>query len=268
MRQFDALVTMNDAISPTWKALGFTWPSDLEPPKPGQFFTFRPSALAPGDSGLLRRPLAFAGFEKGRALALYQIKGRGTAALASLPSGSVVDLLGPLGSAFTPPDPDEAAILVGGGIGLGPILFLHHNLENTLGPDRTRLSLGFRGAAQIPNIPEAILARSLGLAQIATDDGSVGFHGRVASAIESLLSKKGNSRRRYYACGPSPMLAAIVKLAKAEESPTQVSVEQWMACGVGACHGCVVPSSSGGYLRACIDGPVFDAEALDWEALS
>ena len=274
MRQFNAPITINEIISPSWKMLGFDWPADLEAPKPGQFFTFRPSVLHPGDSGLLRRPLAFAAFDGSRAFALYQVRGRGTAALASLATGTSVDLLGPLGNSFTPPGPDESAVLMGGGIGIGPMLFLHSWILDSGKSCGDRLAaglslfLGFRSSAQIPSIPEPGMARALRSAFLATDDGSAGFAGRVVEAVRDRLPAPGGIEQRYYACGPAPMLAAAAALAVRNSKPAEVSVEQWMACGVGACFGCVVPARAGGYLRACADGPVFDSRALDWEALA
>ena len=273
MRQFDARIAINEIISPSWKMLGFDWPADLDAPKPGQFFTFRPSVLHPGDSGLLRRPLAFAAFDGNRAFALYQVRGRGTAALASLVTGNSVDLLGPLGNSFTLPGPDKSAVLMGGGIGIGPMLFLHSWIldsgktsGNSLA-EGVSLFLGFRSSAQIPCIPEPGMARALRSAFLATDDGSAGFAGRVVDAVRDRLPMQGAVEQRYYACGPAPMLAAAAALAERNSKPAEVSVEQWMACGVGACFGCVVPAKAGGYLRACADGPVFDSQALDWEAL-
>ncbi|MCX7027761.1 MAG: dihydroorotate dehydrogenase electron transfer subunit [Spirochaetes bacterium] len=267
MRQFEALIATNETISPTWKALSFAWPPDLSIPEPGQFFTFRPSTLMSGDSSLLRRPLAFAAFKDNKAFALYQVRGNGTRALASLCTGSSIDLLGPLGTPFSLPEPDEAAILVGGGVGIGPMLYLHHCLQNAKIAGDIKLFLGFRSAAQIPVIPQASMAKALASAFLATDDGSVGFSGRVAEALEAQLATEGQRKRRFYACGPVPMLSAVASLAKREGNPAEVSVEQWMACGVGACYGCAVPSISGGFLRACVDGPVFDSQTLDWEAL-
>jgi dihydroorotate dehydrogenase electron transfer subunit len=279
MRQFDARITTNEDISPSWKILGFEWPSELAVPRPGQFFTFRPSLLSSGDSGLLRRPLAFAAFESGRAYALYQIRGSGTTALAALAPGLPIDILGPLGTAFRLPEPGESAVLVGGGIGIGPILYLHDRILDSgkalegNPPADLRLFLGFRTAAQIPRIPLSSLAGALGSAILATDDGSAGFAGRVTDAVRKNMGQAGTDqtavdRRCYYACGPAPMLSAVALMAAQTACPAEVSVEQWMACGVGACYGCVVPAAAGGYLRACADGPVFDALALDWEALA
>jgi dihydroorotate dehydrogenase electron transfer subunit len=163
---------------------------------------------------------------------------------------------------------------VGGGIGIGPILNLYRRiLDSRMGPGadpcgKINLFLGFRSATQIPRIREPRLAEALGSALLATDDGSAGFHGRVTDAVMNGVSPEDTATGRYYACGPAPMLSAVAHLAARNSRPAEVSVEQWMACGVGACYGCVVPAAAGGFLRACTDGPVFDALTLDWEALA
>ncbi len=275
VRQFNATITINRDLSPSWKMLGFVWPGDLPPPKPGQFFTFRPKALEPGDSGLLRRPLAFAAFVDGNAYALYQIRGTATKALAASTEGSSIDIIGALGNAFPLPHDDERSILLGGGIGIGPILFLHGILASPDSPvaRKPALFLGFRSAEFIPDFSAAstaglrLIAESLEVARIATDDGSKGYAGTVMGALaaeKALLDSRSRLSPHLYGCGPEPMLAALDLFALAHGFPAHVSVEQWMACGVGACYGCVVPAAKGGYLRACADGPVFRSGDIAW----
>lgn len=275
MRQFDTTITFNREVSPSWKILGFAWPSELPAPEPGQFFTFRPKALEPGDSGLLRRPLAFAAFAEGKAYALYQIRGRATRALAAGEEGSSLDVIGALGNSFPLPLENEKPILLGGGIGIGPILFLHILLASLDPPAERRpeLFLGFRSAASIPDFSTqrppglSILSESLSKARIATDDGSRGYAGTVmgAMAAENAASEaRQRNRTHFYGCGPEPMLAALNAFAGARALAAHVSVEQWMACGVGACYGCVLPAAKGGFLRACADGPVFGSGDIAW----
>ncbi|MDP2791377.1 MAG: dihydroorotate dehydrogenase electron transfer subunit [Rectinemataceae bacterium] len=275
MRQFNTTITLNRDVSPSWKILGFAWPGDLPPPAPGQFFTFRPEALEPGDSGLLRRPLAFAAFAEGRAYALYQIRGAATKALAASEEGSSLDVIGALGNAFPQPLPDEKPILLGGGIGIGPILFLHSLLASfdTPAAGKPALFLGFRSAAFIPDFSAPspaglhLISESLAEARIATDDGSRGYAGTVMGALaaeRAALEWQSIHKPHFYGCGPEPMLAALDAFAGAQGFPAHVSVEQWMACGVGACYGCVVPAAKGGYLRACADGPVFKSGDIAW----
>ena len=286
MRQFDATILINREISPSWKALGLAWPKEAGRPRPGQFFTFRPKALEPGDAGLLRRPLAFAAFSGEAAFALYQVRGSGTRALAAACEGSALDIIGPLGKEFPLPLDDEKPCLLGGGIGIGPLLFLHAALSAMNRPfgASPSLLLGFRSKTFIPDFSAALeaspvldsdgragletLLESLSLAKIATDDGSRGYAGTVMDALGAEPAAgigSGAPRPHYYACGPGPMLAALDALARAEGVAAHLSVEQWMACGVGACHGCVLPSAKGGYLRACADGPVFAAGAIRWK---
>ncbi|HWR11790.1 MAG TPA: hypothetical protein VN445_08210 [Rectinemataceae bacterium] len=280
MRQFDATITINHDVSPSWKILGFEWPKDLPPPAPGQFFTFRPKALEPGDSGLLRRPLAFANFADTLAYALYQIRGSGTKALAAMTEGESIDIIGALGNSFPLPQTGEKPFLLGGGIGIGPLLFFHSRLQE-LRLDRAQspcLILGFRSSGFVPDFRAALalpadnarlglqkLSDSLSMAAIATDDGTRGYAGTVMDALGAEIAGAASGGRHYYGCGPGPMLAALDAFAGAEGSIAHVSVEQWMACGVGACHGCVLPASKGGYLRACADGPVFASGDIMWK---
>lgn len=284
MKQFEATIRVNRNISSSWKVLGFEWPRDLPSPEPGQFFTFRPKALEPGDAGLLRRPLAFAGFASGEAYALYQIRGSGTKALAVSDEGSSLDIIGALGKTFPLPVRGERSYLLGGGIGVGPLLFLHSALagRNSSQFSAPLLMLGFRSSSFVPDFTAAMkaeggrlgegrpgllsLSRSLAEAIIATDDGTRGFAGTVMDVLRAeIASDRSGGPRHYYACGPEPMLSALDDFAAARGSPSHVSVEQWMACGVGACQGCVLPSTKGGYLRACADGPVFSGGDIAWE---
>lgn len=291
MRQFNAPVLINKAIAPNWMHFAFEWPSDLPAPHAGQFFTVLPSMVEFGAGTILRRPLAFAGFEPtghedrasaatGKAIAhsIYQIRGPGTRALAQQGPGSLIDVIAPLGNSFPLPLRKEKAIIVGGGIGIGPVLFLAASLSQENLPafvHEFQLVLGFRSASLIPlraesadDSPMTLLWKKLlAKALLATDDGSEGFRGTVVEALSLLKSSDGSSKDWHlYGCGPRPMLAALATFAKTQQIAAHCSAEQWMACGVGACHGCVLPTTSGGFLRVCADGPVFDANQIDWEA--
>ena len=265
MQRFQAKIIVNSPLSPQWQVLGFEWPRDLETPQPGQFFTCRPRAPWSQDAGLLRRPLAFAGMSGTTALAIYQVRGPGTKALAATECGVSLDIIAPLGKGFPLPVPGETPVLLAGGIGIGPMLFFHSCLQNP------SLFLGFRSGNSIPEFGPAPqltdLSRSLASASIATDDGSRGFMGTVLAMADKLLDllNSGSGRPHLYACGPAPMLAEIDRFCARKRFTAHLSVEQWMACGVGACHGCVLPSVSGGYVRACADGPVFESGIIDWE---
>lgn len=283
VRQFNAKITVNESVSSSWKLLGFEWPAALEPPVPGQFFTVRPFLSEPGDAGLLRRPLAFAAWDGEAAYSLYQIRGKGTKALALMEIGRDLDVMAPLGRGFPMPEPGERPVFLGGGIGIGPVLFLASRLSvGAAGGDPaghragTGLWLGFRTAEAIPRVPsgggriprgEAVIGAMLAGSSFATDDGSAGFGGNVVQAFlnDPSTRESGETPIHVYACGPLPMLKAVAGLAKAGAFSAHISAEQWMACGVGACHGCVLPAASGGYLRVCADGPVFPSGDIDWE---
>lgn len=304
MRLFKAPLVLNQGITQSWKVLGFAWPGDLEAPQPGQFFTFNPKGLSAGDAGLLRRPLAFALYAEGIAYAIYQIRGSATHALAAAGEGSELDIIGPLGNSFPLLTPGEQACLAGGGIGIGPLLFLAATLGKNCSPlalqrepglkrqsNFLKLYLGFRSASLLPSFSLALdslpdthsrlrqglstLQVCLDKAIIATDDGSRGFSGTVVEALKRDIDHLEDSGSplpasapslRLYACGPSPMLSALDELALERALPAHLSAEQWMACGVGACQGCVLPAKAGGYLRACADGPVFSQGVIQWKA--
>ena len=296
MRQFNAPILINTAIAPNWMHLAFEWPSGLPEPAPGQFFTVLPTMVELGAGTLLRRPLAFAGFEPAKdtknavAHSIYQIRGHGTKGLSIQTPGSAIDVIGPLGNVFPPSQRGEKTVIAGGGIGIGPMLFLASWLsqggtacggaaqdEAAQGGQDVLLALGFRSASLIPfraeagGTDESPMAeqwrRLLARARFATDDGTEGLHGTLVDALEVLWNREAPPRAWHlYGCGPGPMLAALAKFAAARTLPAHFSAEQWMACGVGACQGCVIPTRSGDFVRVCADGPVFEADTIDWEA--
>jgi dihydroorotate dehydrogenase electron transfer subunit len=172
--------------------------------------------------------------------------GPGTERLCELGAGDEVWLLGPLGRGFERPRQARRPILVGGGVGIAPLMIW----SDALGPSALVL-LGFRDAAHAEG---AALVRG---ARVATDDGSVGHRGLVTELLAPELAGA-----EVYACGPPPMLEAVRALCAEHDVPAQLALESGMACGFGACFGCVVPTRDG-YVRLCVDGPVLEAAALD-----
>ena len=259
MKQFDARILANRQVSESFKELVLDW--GAEPPEPGQFLTLR---VSPRFDPLLRRPFAFSAYspERGAASVVYQVRGSATALLSELSPGSLIDAIGPLGRPFPAPMEGERAILAGGGIGLGPILFLAKELErraNAGAGHEPLVLLGFRSASFVPELE---LPAS---AILCTDDGSAGFRGTPYSRLASDPSLAAPVR--LYGCGPAAMLAALAALARARGWEASLSAEQWMACGVGACMGCALERADGkGFLRACADGPVFGRDEIDWAA--
>jgi dihydroorotate dehydrogenase electron transfer subunit len=180
---------------------------------------------------------------------LIEDVGPGTNRLAELDAGDALRIVGPLGLGFTAPAERRAPLLVGGGVGIAPLAIWQDQLGQ---PARTLL--GFRDAAHAPG------AELLHGAEVATDDGSVGHHGLVTELLRAELD--ADAHRQVYACGPPPMLEAVRALCAEREVPAQLALESGMACGFGACFGCVVPTR-GGYVRLCVDGPVLDADELE-----
>jgi dihydroorotate dehydrogenase electron transfer subunit len=254
---------------------------------PGQFFTFLPEASEPGDSGLLRRPLAFSAFSEPFAFSLYQGRGSATRALAKKRAGSSINIIGPLGNGFPAPEKTEKAYTAGGGIGIGPILFHAARLMEFGNAPDSELILGFSSISEVPNFKSLddhidgksaksgieAMEECVSHATISADDGSALFRGTAVEALNALLERDSvaggvarapEKRPHLYACGPRPMLSALAALAARKNLPAHFSAEQWMACGVGACYGCVVPTTDGSYLRVCADGPVFESRQILW----
>ena len=178
--------------------------------------------------------------------------GPGTRRLAELEPGDGMHVLGPLGLGFEAPPDGQRALLVGGGIGIAPLAIWQDELLEA-GVEAAAL-LGFRGAEHAEG---AALLRD---ARIATDDGSVGHHGLVTELLAEELDAGADAT--VYACGPPAMLEAVRALCAERGAPAQLALESGMACGFGACFGCVVPTTRG-YVRLCVDGPVLDAAELE-----
>lgn len=220
-----------------------------DPPDPGQFYMLAAEDRWGGPDGRPYLPRAFSHARvrpaRGGGLVLQfllEAIGPGTERLAAMEEGEGLWLTGPLGVGFRPAD---NAILVAGGIGAAPILALRDELE---GP----VLLGFRSGAH------AEAASLFDGAEVCTDDGSVG---RQAFVTE-LLSEHLAPGVTVYACGPPPMLEAVRAICSEQEIPAQLALESGMACGFGACMGCVVATREG-YVRLCVDGPVLDAAVLE-----
>jgi len=273
MKNFKTIVLSNQEISPGYYRMKILAPGFGERAKPGQFIMFRVQTSLPP---LLRRPFGI--FRTGflpphcEGLApreyleiLYKVVGRGTGIMCSLHEGDRVEVLGPLGRGFDPGDPETEKILVGGGIGLVPLLMLAEELVRS---NKVRLLMGGRTRDDILAVTEF---ERLGVeTYVSTDDGSLGEEGLVTQVLVRELAK--HPRATVYACGPMPMIEAVRQVCAERDVPLQVSLEALMACGVGACLGCVVKGAGHSekdprYLCTCKEGPVFWAEQLDWSKL-
>ncbi len=231
-------------------------------PEAGQFYMLQAASRWGGGEG--ERPFLPRAFSVLRAPAhtdelhfLVEDVGPGTRRLCELQAGDALLLLGPLGVGFRPPRNGRRAILVGGGVGIAPLAIWQDQLTTLLQdqPGAAPITLlGFRDHDHARG--SVILSDPL----LATDDGSIGHRGFVTDLLADRLALAGPAAE-VYACGPPPMLEAVRALSVAHGVPAQLALESGMACGYGACFGCVVPTRYG-YVRLCVDGPVLDAAEL------
>ncbi len=222
---------------------------------PGQFICIYPKS----ESTLLPRPISICQVneQKTAIRIVYRIAGKGTREFSSYKAGEEIFILGPLGNGF-PLQKGEGkrVLLMGGGIGIPPILQLAQEIKGD-----KQMVLGYRDNHLF--LKEDM--EKLGTVQIATEDGSVGVQGNVMDAVR----QKGLEADLIFACGPMPMLRAIKAYAQEKNIPAYISLEEHMACGVGACLGCVVKTKEIDHhshvhnARICTDGPVFEAEEVE-----
>jgi dihydroorotate dehydrogenase electron transfer subunit len=221
-------------------------------PRAGQFYMLRTAERWGG--GESERPFLPRAFSVLRAREselhfLIEDVGPGTKRLCELEPGEELLVVGPLGNGFTRPRDHREPLLVGGGVGIAPLAIW----QDELGAGAKAL-LGFRDAEHAAG---SVL---LGDAALATDDGSVGHHGLVTELLEDVLDERAQELE-VYACGPPAMLEAVRSICVERGIPAQLALESGMACGFGACFGCVVPTVDG-YVRLCLDGPVLEAQML------
>ena len=221
--------------------LRYRWDGTVDP---GQFVMARAGKIPYTLDPFLARPLSFYDYDGELASLLFEVRGRGT---ALLDQARQIEVTAPLGKGFRIEN-DARAALLGGGIGVAPMKILSRRLE-VLGTSHD-VFLGFADAAT------ARVSRDFPASSVATVNGSAGVQGTVLDLALDL-----ESYGSVYACGPNPMLAAV---KHATNGNCQLSVEERMGCGNGSCNGCVVPIKGRGYVRSCIEGPVFEAEALAW----
>lgn len=247
------LCTVAEAVRLNEFACSLTLEAEgMEPQGPDQFVHVKC-----GHSRLLRRPISICDWGKNRLRIVFEVRGEGTEWLARRKAGDTLDVLGPLGCGFQV-EREARCLLVGGGIGVPPMLgcAVHGGSECTA-------ILGFRSAANVMLLEEFNRACSGGV-RLATDDGSLGHHGFVDALVRQEL-EKDNNFTAVLACGPKPMLKSVYRAAAEFSVSCQVSMEERMGCGVGACLVCACKMADGTMKHACKDGPVFDGREVDWD---
>ena len=270
--QFKAMILDNAEVSPGYWRMRMTAPPEICAARPGQFVMVR---VNPSIDPLIRRPFglfdtgilqpAYTGAPPQPYMEiLYRVVGKGTAMLSGLHETDLLDVLGPLGTGFDNGLANEEKLIVGGGVGLAPLYLLAKELVRD---SPVRLFAGGRTRDDLLCITEF---GRLGVeCYTATEDGSLGEQGLVTKVLESRLVATSN-KGRIFACGPHGMLKAVAAFAAARHVPCQVSLEGYMACGMGACLGCVCQGAGHSaetpdYRCVCTEGPVFDATLLAWE---
>jgi dihydroorotate dehydrogenase electron transfer subunit len=268
----DAVVTANTRLSEDYSVLALAAPEIAGLARPGQFVMVKPSQSA---DPLLRRP--FSVFEVLRRAdgtptgisILNKRIGAGTWLLYDVEPGARLMCLGPLGRPFEPVEPPMQAWMIAGGVGLAPFLTLAEALAARGTP-----STLFYGARRHTELYYVEAFEQLGVRTIlSTEDGSRGTRGFITVPLEAALAALGPGQAvRLYVCGPTPMMRAVAVIARSHRQPCDVSLEQVMGCGLGGCYSCVVLTREAGaaphFIRSCLDGPVFDADRIVWEALT
>ncbi len=265
-------VLYNNEILPSYYLLGLNC-RDMTTPKPGQFYMLR---VSKGIEPLLRRP--FGAYKTIRLSTgdiegieiLYRVVGKGTLIMSVMRPGDKVDLLGPFGRGFSTCIGQERLIMVAGGVGIVPFYLLSEELMAM--NKAPLLLLGGKSKKDLPGVKDF---EQIGVQiKIATENGEVGKKGLVTE----LLTQELTTDSIVYACGPKGMLKEVVMITAREETPCYVSLDKVMACGIGACLGCVVKGrnqylsgivhqSRTLYKMVCKDGPTFDAKEIAWEDL-
>jgi len=266
-----AHVLANTRLSTDYNVIALGAPEIARVAQPGQFVMVK---TQPGLDPMLRRPFSI--FERlrdqsGAIIGLSLLNKRvgvGTSQLFSARQGDRIDVLGPLGQPFVPVDPPAEAWMVAGGVGLAPFA----TLAEALAERGTRMHL-FYGARTGADLYYAEQFEQAGATlHLATEDGSRGDRGRVTIPLtRALEAAQPGAALTIYACGPTPMMRAVAALGESVNRATFVSLEPAMGCGMGGCYSCVVPVHRGSgrhFVRACLEGPVFDARAIVWDALS
>lgn len=277
----NALILSHDAYEGGQYILRVHAPRCAEKAAPGSFAHIQCDPLLP-----MRRPISIlrVSRKQGWVDFLYKVEGQGTRLLATRKKDEKISVLGPIGTAFKPDIKRPRTLLIGGGVGIPPMVFLADRLRENQGLYQPLVLMGSEipfpftarpSQIMVPGIPEGVIAcmpllDDLNIpSRLASLQGYAGcFEGYVTDLARSWLESLDDAARNeveVFACGPHPMLEAVARLAKEYDLPCQVSLEEFMACAVGGCAGCVVEvrtPTGPAMKRVCVDGPVFEASTV------
>jgi dihydroorotate dehydrogenase electron transfer subunit len=254
LRQEVASVTANTELMPQVHLIWLESPQIASQAWPGQFVMVRCGEYFEYP---LRRPLSIHQQDGNKLALLVNVVGRGTHWLTQCQAGDHLDLLGPLGNGFSIHPGSHNLLLVAGGIGIAPLVFLAQQASSQ--GQAVELLLGASTAPQL--YPEHLLPPKVKLVT-ATEDGTAGKKGMITDLLPDFIG----GADQIFACGPLPMYQTMARMLELRNKPVQVSLEMRMGCGLGVCYGCTVQTKNG-LKQVCKDGPVFNLDAILWEEL-
>lgn len=259
MREFTVRVISQKALTKDIFLLNLKLEKPFKSLTPGQFFMIK---IQDGFEPFLRRPLAWFSYDKNKKSIqfAYKVVGKGTTILAHKKTEEKLNILGPLGKGFSSYLKKEKLLFVAGGAGIFPFFSILENLSEKQ-KKNSKLIWGVNKKNDLFYINK--LKNKLPI-YLVTEDGSISKKALATDVVEKILSEDQNDWF-IIACGPAEMLKNLANLLEKYKLNGELSMEERMACGFGACLGCAVPSKKGGYLRACKDGPVFRFDEIDWK---
>lgn len=252
-RSFDewVLIESNKRINEKYYKLTFRSSNLSQKVLPGQFMNI---LIEPSGSLFLRRPFSYFRVSNTTIEVLYEILGKGTAVLANKKKGDPLKVMGPLGKPFTAKVPGKKKrVLIAGGVGVPPLVFLSEKYAADF------LFIGTKSRQEV--LPRSELKKVKAKISYSTNDGSYGRKGHVTVLLEELLKKESPDQLFIQTCGPKIMMRAVMAIACQYGIPGEASLDETMACGVGACLGCMVNTHQG-WQASCVEGPVFPFSEL------
>jgi dihydroorotate dehydrogenase electron transfer subunit len=260
----------NDEIQEDCFLMKMKTAPSFENPSPGQFVMIRIAGL---NDPFLSRPISIYAFSRGKNYCtmelLYRVVGKGTQILAGLIKGSQVEINGPLGKGFETRSIKKNIVFISGGIGTAPLSLLIESLRRRSDCSSSAMIIysGFQSASAVIGLDK--MQKFCRDVNVCTDDGTVGEKGLVTRIFKKDMKKFTPENTSIYACGPKEMLKTLAKILNKNKFDCQVSLEERMACGTGACVGCAVAvkdeNGALAYKRVCADGPVFNLAEIIWE---
>lgn len=254
-RYFTSRIIENIALNTDHNLLTLSLPEGVAEPLPGQFYMI---GVNRGTDPLLKRAFSLFRRTSDGFQVMYRIKGRGTSLLREMGKEVTIEVLGPLGNYYPVPPEGQAPLVIAGGIGLASVFPFLHAYQG-----RAFVFYGARSCDEIFMLDEL---KGMGREVfISTVDGSLGTKGNIVDTLDKYLESNRSDISKYvlYACGPQAMLRAISEVSASKGITAYISLEEHMACGLGACLGCVVKTKTG-YKRVCKEGPVFKSEEITW----